>query len=400
MLAIDSLVIDLIFTANAEIDPRAVLDALGGEEIASARQIVDPDMQDPRWELELTPSMPFRRRDERRLLIIDSSMAPLRADPRENSVAEIDFRPEKERLLKLCESLNVRAARLMGLGVWGSAVIATRNAVDLRALCLISWALDPSTDMQGRRRANPLGREEFEEKLMAYEKRLEELDEKQILENLGPAKLERRGDFMVVDVLDGKGHWDLIHSLEMEAAIGATHRFSVIVGAPQGKSASSPQSEKPKPTAKPAASQAAPAGAPVKPPLRVIEHQGEMVIVFPRDRFDLEIAAAIGKKDWEAVIKSGDLLTGEQRDTLHEKGGGFIAPLEFLSEVFVDGTPLTRSVFEAKSMRQGDDSQTLDVHCPRFGQVHLIAFKDRSRFISSVAIDSSIKETIRESYPN
>ena len=44
----------------------ALVAALGGPEVATNRKILDPDMQDPRFEMELSPSFPFRRRGERR----------------------------------------------------------------------------------------------------------------------------------------------------------------------------------------------------------------------------------------------------------------------------------------------------------------------------------------------
>jgi hypothetical protein len=78
VLQLDSLVADLIFQADAEIDPEKLVEALGGRELAATRKILDPDLQDPRFEMELSPSMPFRRRGERRLMIIDDSVAPMR----------------------------------------------------------------------------------------------------------------------------------------------------------------------------------------------------------------------------------------------------------------------------------------------------------------------------------
>ncbi len=394
MLAPGSLVIDLIFDAKAELEPTAVLDALGGPEIAESRQLVDPDMQDPRWELELTPSMPFRRRGERRLLLIDPTDAPIHDNPNENSVAEIDFRPEKTRLLAMCEALDVRSARIFGLGMWGSAVIAAKSAQDLRGLCLITWALDPSMDVSGRRRETPLARPEFEEKLAAYDKRLEELDEKQILENIGPAKFERHGDYLVLDVLDGKGYWDLIKSLEMEAAIAAVERFSVLPGAPQG----APQQSEPEPAADEApASDDVSDETPV-PPLAVAELAGRLLLLFPPDRFDRDVAAALGKKDWGSVIGRADPIGGRERDTLHVSGGDFVAPLEFLSEVFIEGTPLSRSVFDELAIKQADGTRTLEVHCPRFGQVVLIDMADQGRFISSAAMGDALQATIRGHY--
>ena len=95
-LSVDSLVTDLIFDANATLDQQTLVDGLGGEEAIGTRKLLDPDMLDPRAEMELSPSMPFRRRGERRLLLIDDSVAPMRPDPAENPVIPIDLRPFKE----------------------------------------------------------------------------------------------------------------------------------------------------------------------------------------------------------------------------------------------------------------------------------------------------------------
>ena len=44
---------------------------------------------------------------------------------------------------------------------------------------------------------------------MAFEKRLDELDEKEILAGLSGVTFERRGELLVVDVLEADGTWDL-----------------------------------------------------------------------------------------------------------------------------------------------------------------------------------------------
>lgn len=384
MLALDSLVLDLIFEADATLDQEVLIEALG--DLAQTRQILDPDMQDPRFELELSPSMPFRGRGQRRLLLIDPSVAPMRPDPRTDPVYAVDLRPEKERMIELCTALGLRAARLNGLGMWGDAALAAKSARDLRGLALIAWVLDPTVDVSGQVRANRLSPAEFEEKLMAYDKRLEELDEKQILADLGGARLERRGDYLVLDVLDGKGHWDLRNSLAMEKALAAIDRFSMIPGAPQGEV----PREEPEPEPEP------PAPEPAGPELGVSEIDGRLLLVFPRERFDLNIAAAMGKRDWDAVVRRADPLGGAQRDALYSEGAFFVAPLEFLSEVFVDGKPLSRPAFEASATALDGGVRTLPVHCPRFGQVLLLDMPGTGRFISS-AVDhgAALPDVIR-----
>ena len=174
----------------------------------------------------------------------------------------------------------------------------------------------------------------------------------------------------------------------MEIAVAAFDRFSVIPGAPQGPRPAEP--EKPGP---------APAPEPTGPALGVGELAGRILLLFPLERFDLDVAAAMGKKDWESVVNRADPLGGEARDELFRTGGEFVAPVEFLSEVFVEGTPLSRPVFDKLAIDHGDGTRTLDVHCPRFGQVVLIDIPGGGRYISSaVAGGSELQQAIRSHY--
>lgn len=379
MLAIDSLVLDLIFEANAELEPETLLDALGGEEVVQNRKIVDPDMQDPRFEFELSPSMPFRRRTERRLMVIDDSVAPMRQDPRAEPVIGLDLRAEKERLIAACQALPVRLGRLFALGSWGDAVLVAKDARDLRGISLIGWALDPTIDVSGQRRANRLTQAEFEEKLASFDKRLEELSEKDILANLGPANFERRGSHLVVDVLDNDGSWDLRKSLAMEASLAAIEKFSILPGAPAGDAPAQAEPAEPA-VAEPAATEPPSSGL---PSLDAADVSGQVILIFPRERFDLDIAAAIGKRDWDSVLKPQDRLAGDQRDRVFRNGAGFVAPLEFLSEVFIDGKPLNRKSFDELATPVNDKARSLEVHFPRLGPVLLLDVGERGRFITS-----------------
>ncbi|WP_428266814.1 hypothetical protein [Haliangium sp.] len=383
MLALDSLVIDLMFQRGAALRPETLFDALGGQEAVGQRQMLEPDMLDPRFEMELSPSRPFRQRDERRLMIIDDSVAPMREDPRADPLVPIDLRPEKERLIAACAGLPVRLGRLSALGTWGEAVLVARSAVDLRAWALLSWVLDPQLDRDGKRRVSPLTRSELEDKLMAYGKRLEELDEQAILANLHTATVERRGELLVVSVLEADGTWDVRNSLAMEAELAAIEQFSLMPGAPaQGSGASRPTSD---PGADPGAGPtdaAAPAQAP-RAPLRTAEVGGRVVLVFTAERFDLDVAAALGKRDYGAVISAADAIPGPMRDRIHRDGADFVAPLEFLSEVFLDGKPLSKPQFQAGARELPAGARGLDVHCPRFGPVLLVELSGGERYISS-----------------
>ena len=385
-LQLDSLVIDLMFQANAAIDQKTLIDGLGGEEALESKQLLDVDRLDPRAEMELSPSMPFRRRTERRLMIIDDKTITPRTDPNTDPLITADLRPAKEALIATAQKLPLRLARLFALGSWGDAVLIARSVIDLRAISLLPWALDPQVDIDGKRRATPLSQKEFEAKLAAYEKRLEEIDEQQIIARLSGVSFERRGDVVVVDVLEADGTWDQRKSLMMEQQLAAVDTFSMIAGAP---SSTAKRSEAP--TAKIAAVKPAAApkpAAPIKvvpkgPPIAAREIDGTVVLVFPAERFDLDVAAALGKRDWDQVVFSSDNLTGAMRDKIQREGASWIAPLEFLSEVFIDGKPLTKAQFE-KDARSVDGGRALDVHFPRFGDVVLLETSGKGRFVTSL----------------
>ena len=394
MLALDSLVLDLIFEADAAIDPEGLVAALGGEEVASARLLVDPDQQPPEFEMQVSPSVPLRRDGERRLMIIDDSVAPMRPDPHAEPVVPVDLRAEKARLIAACEALPVRIGRMFALGSWGDAVIAAKAARDLRAVALLPWALDPSIDTDGKRRASPLSEEEIKEKLFAFEKRLDELPENEILSDLGPAALERRGDLLVVSVLEADGTWDTRNSRLLEDALAATERFALFPGAPATGAgdrdpAGAGAGRRAEPRAEPAAR--APDGPEpdgpeqdAGPPLAVHEVQGRLVVAFPRERFGLDVMASLGTGAWNDVWGPGDPVDRGTRDRVESEGAGFVAPLEFLSEVFFDGKPLSRPTFEAEAQPiSGGAARALRVHCPRFGTALLLDIERAGRFVTS-----------------
>lgn len=383
-LQLDSLVTDLMFQASAAIDQKTLIDGLGGQEALETKQLLDVDRLDPRAEMELSPSMPFRRRGERRLMIIDDQTVTPRPDPQADPLINTDLRAAKEALIATCQKLPIRLGRLFVLGSWGDAVLVARSVRDLRGICLLPWALDPQVDVDGKRRATPLSQKEFEAKIMAYEKRLEELDDQEIIKGLSGVSFERRGDVVVVDVLEADGTWDQRKSLLMEQQLAAVERFSMIPGAPaQPKATNGAPAPKPEPT-KPAAKPAEPPKPePKGPPIMAKEIDGAVVLVFPAERFDLDVAAALGKRDWDFVVRRSDNLPGSMRDKIQRDGANWIAPIEFLSEVFVDGKPLTKAEFE-RDAKTAEGVKSLDVHFPRFGAVTLLEISGKGRFVTSL----------------
>jgi len=176
--------------------------------------------------------------------------------------------------------------------------------------------------------------------------------------------------------------------------------FSMIPGAPSStaKPAAPAQNGASKPATTPApapapasaptaakaeAPKAEPKPEPKGPPIAAKELDGKIVLVFPAERFDLDVAAALGKRDWDQIVRGSDNFTGAVRDKLHRDGASFIAPLEFLSEVFVDGKPLTKQQFE-RDAKVENGAKSLDVHFPRFGDVVLLEIPGKGRFVTSL----------------
>ena len=388
-LSIDSLVTDLMFQSNAAIDQQKLIEGLGGQDVLETKQLLDVDRLDPRAEMELSPSMPFRRRGERRLMIIDDKVITPREDPQADPVVKGDLRPAKEALIATAQALPIRLGRLFALGSWGDAVIVARTARDLRGIALLPYALDSQVDVDGKRRQTPLSQKEFETKILAFEKRLEELDDEQIIAGLSGVTFERRGDLVIVDILEPDGSWDQRKSMLLETQLAAMDRFSMIPGAPQPKGpAPEKKAAAPKPAAaapKPEPKKEEPKPEPKGPPISAKEVDGAVVLVFPPERFDLDVAAALGKRDWDQIVRRSDNLTGAMRDKIQRDGASWIAPLEFLSEVFTeDGKPLTKAEFERDSQKV-EGLKSLDVHFPRFGPVMLVEIAGKGRFVTTVS---------------
>jgi hypothetical protein len=447
MMQMDTPVLDVIYGEDAKLTPELMIDALGGQAAAETRAILDVDIDAPQYEAEFSPTIIVRRRGERRLLFIDEQAQPMRKNPRSEPIVAKDLRAEKKRLVELVEKTGARLGRLQAFGSWGDACIVVRSARDLRALMLLGWALDPVTDVDGRRRASPLGQREFEEKLAAYARRLEELDDAAILARVPPAALEKRGEILVIDVLsDRDGSWDVRKSFELEKRVAATDLFARIPGArvpapvivaesaaptsekrpdlddtrplkapggpaPSGAGATPSPSvstaaapprdsaptgaathttQSPGTAAASAASAPPPAGEPPRPagpPLEVIELGPRLVLKIPAERFDTDTIMRMAKKSLD-VLGASDRVSGAHKDRMHHDGYGFVAPLSFLSEVFVDGRPLDKKRLEQDGRPGPGGVRLLEVLLPRFGTVLLLDFGPGRRFVTS-EVDAS-----------
>lgn len=404
MFAIDSLVFDLVFGADARPTPEQLLEGLGGEEVAKKRLILDPDLDAPQYEMEVSPTVPLRRRGERRLLIVSDEA--MRKDPRREPIVPRDLRAEKNRLVALVDRTGARFGRMQAFGSWGDAAIVVRSVRDLRGIALLPWALDPTIDVDGRRRAKQLSEGEFELKIGAYERRLDELDDEQILARVPPATLEKhgaKGEVICVHVLsDMDGSWDVRKSYELEKRIAAWDLFARIPGAKvQGPTAVTPEDATP-PRGTPVAAAAAAAPAPPAaatpaataaaeppkgPPITSAEVGGRLVLRIPSERFDLDAVTALGRKQVD-LLTSVDKVSGKDRDRIHHEGCGFIAPLAFLSEVFLEGKPLDRKRFETESTPT-HAGRAIEAHLPRFGTVRVLEVGGKRYVTSEVTADTT-----------
>jgi hypothetical protein len=411
MLQIDTPVLDLIYAEESLPAPEKLIEAMGGEEAAKTLMVLDVDLDAPQYETEINPTLMLRRRNDRRLLVVDESAQPMRKSPRTEPIVPHDLRADRERLVRIVNDTGARLGRLQAFGSWGDAAVVVRHPVDLRAVMLLSWALDPQTDVDGRRRQTPLTQREFEQKLATYAARLEELDELTILSRVPPANLEKRGDVIVVDVLsDRDGSWDVRKSFELEKRIAATELFARLPGArvqvppPDAavtEASSVPDSRKTanlraaaapeaaSPAAAPPAAPAAPAPEPepeppkvAGPPIHATELGERIILKIPAERFDTETIGALARKSPE-LLTSADPVTGKQRDRIHAGEGGFVAPLAFLSEVFIDGKPLDKKRLETDARPGPEGMRLLEVHLPRFGPVLLLDGGPGKRWISS-----------------
>jgi hypothetical protein len=413
-LKMDTPVIDLIYGADAQPTPESMIEALGGEAAAATRMILDVDLDAPQYETDISPTIMLRRRGERRLIIVDEQAQPMRKNPRTEPIIAKDLRPERDRLAAIVEKTGARLGRLGSFGSWGEAAIVVRQPVDLRAILLLGWALDPATDVDGRRRASQLSQKEFEEKLTAYPRRLEELDDLAILSRVPPATLTRKGTLLIVDVLsDRDGSWDVRKSYELEKRVAATDLFARIPGARVPVPASEASEQRPTVsmramTPPPVAAEPAPAAArvetpaaraptapspppvaeppappkPAGPPIVAAELAGRLILRLPAERFDTDAIGLLSKKSVD-IVGAADRLSGAQKDQMHRDGYGFVAPLAFLSEVFVEGKPLDKKRLEAEGRPGPDGTRVLEVHLPRFGPVLLVDGGPGQRWVTS-----------------
>jgi hypothetical protein len=413
MFALDSLVFDLVFGADARPTPEQLLEGLGGEEVAKKRMILDPDLDAPQYEMEVSPTVPLRRRGERRLLIVSDEA--MRKDPRREPIIPRDLRPEKDRLVALVEKTGARFGRMQAFGSWGDAAVVVRSLRDLRGLALLPWALDPTIDVDGRRRAKQLSEAEFELKIGAFERRLDELDDAQILARIPTATLEKHGSVLCVHVLsDVDGSWDVRKSYELEKRVAAWDLFARIPGArvqpeepPPAAAAAedltpaqgtvAPADAKPTAGAPAAAPPPPPPPAPEPPkgpPITATDVGGRLVLRIPAERFDLDSVTALGRKQVD-ILSSIDKVSGKDKDRIHHEGCGFIAPLEFLSEVFLEGKPLDRKRFEAEATPTSN-GRALEAHLPRFGSVRVLEVGGKRYVTSELSADPAVLAKVAE----
>ena len=126
--------------------------------------------------------------------------------------------PSKEALIAMCQKLPIRLGRIFALGSWGDAVIVARSFATSAAIALL--AVGARSAGRHRRQAPPDAA--VAEGIRGEARRVREAprraDEQQILARLTGITFERRGDLVVVDVLEADGTWDQRKSMHARAA--------------------------------------------------------------------------------------------------------------------------------------------------------------------------------------
>ena len=154
MLQLDSIVTDLMFQAPRRSISKTLIEASAARTSLETKQLLDVDRLDPRAEMELSPSMPFRRRGERRLMIIDDRRRRRARIRQADPFIKADLRPFKEALIAMLPEAADAArppVRARQLGRRGARRAQRARPARHR---LLPWALDPQVDVDGKRRAD------------------------------------------------------------------------------------------------------------------------------------------------------------------------------------------------------------------------------------------------------
>ncbi len=187
----------------------------------------------------------------------------------------------------------------------------------------------------------------------------------QILARLSGVSFERRGELVIVDVLEADGTWDQRKSMLMETQLGAVGQLLDDPGrAVDGRSHRArerlPAAKVPAPPAATAPAAAEPAAKPEPPSPRPHRpSRSRRARRSPSRRSTARScscsrpSASTSTSPPRSASATGTASSaapttcpGAMRDRMHRDGASWIAPLEFLSEVFVDGKPLTKPQFE------------------------------------------------------
>jgi hypothetical protein len=202
---------------------------------------------------------------------------------------------------------------------------------------------------------------------------------------------------------DRDGSWDIRKSYELERRIGAAELFSRIPGARQSVVAEREAEAEAEGDGTPAAAAAAPATPepepepprPLGPPITGVEHEGRMILRIPADRLDSETVTALGRRALDALAPH-DKVTRAERDRMEESRAGFVAPLAFLSEVFVEGKPLDRKRFGEEAVELRPGVRVFEAHLPRYGSVWVVEADGKRWLTSEIGKADLVLGTIKD----
>lgn len=342
-----ALYFDLIFPAPP---PQSALTQVLGR----AAQLFGAIEADDEVEAQV-PRLAMMKPTDRRLILGQAAGQPLiEASP--------DLRPFLQLLLGLVDRTG---ARIGTAGSWGEpgffgAVAKDRN--DLAWLALFGWLDANDVDLTFQ---TGIGASK-QQKMPELEAKHKQIVAAKIESQIGGMPV---GPYFLLDLLGKLGGYGQEEYKDwLKKCFSA---FRSVTAPPPPKKVEEPPKEAPKVA------------------IRAAELSGKPVLIIPKERFGLSVFEGIAKGRPEALHKI-DQIPSRVQEEIARKRVHFLAQLPSLSELFIDGRPLTKDA--AQKLQEpvsGSEHLTFIAHMPRFGRVRVIGNEGDWWFFSDPEVEAA-----------
>jgi hypothetical protein len=324
-----ALYFDLIFPAPPA--PQALTQVLGRAAQMFGAVEVDEEIE------AMLPRLPMMKPTDRRLILGQVAGPSL-----------IENSPELKTFLQLMLGLIDRTgARVGTVGAWGDPGFfgaASKDRNDLAALALLGWLDADEYDLNFGTTGPKATRDQKQAEFAAKFKLI--VDAK-IEAQLGAMPV---GPYFLLDLLGKLGGYG---QEEYNDWLKKCFVSFKIVAAPPPPKAPEPPPEAPKNA------------------IRSVEVAGKTYLIIPKERVSTSLLDDLVKGRLDSFHKI-DALSGKVQELIARKQVPFLAQLEFLSELFLDGKPLNKSAAQSMMQPVSDGYSTFVAHMPRFGRVRVI----------------------------